>query len=107
VNDPRQIKANPPRAGSSVAVGFVLGALVGAAIGLLLAPGTGTETRRRLAQAGGRLSDAARDALDEARGAANELAQDAKSALETARRDVERGAKSHEPRTTAGADPSG
>ena len=50
--------------GSSVALGLVIGALVGAGIALLLAPRIGKETRRRIADAGGRLSDAARSRFD-------------------------------------------
>ena len=51
---------------SSVALGFVLGSLIGAGLALLLAPGTGRETRRRLAEAGERWSDAARKEIDHA-----------------------------------------
>jgi gas vesicle protein len=69
--------------GFSGVLGFVLGALVGAGIGLLLAPGTGKETRRRIADAGGRLGDAARDAG----GRMGNAARDAGDRLESAVRD--------------------
>lgn len=68
--------------GSSAAVGFVVGALVGAGIALLLAPRTGKETRRRLADAGGRVGDATRGAFDKARDFANDLKPAVKSATE-------------------------
>jgi gas vesicle protein len=86
--------------GSSVAVGFVLGALVGAGIALLLAPRTGKETRRRLAEAGERWGSAARGTLDRARDTARDFAQDAKSAAEGAREAFEHGRRS-DPRTPA------
>jgi gas vesicle protein len=72
----------PEGGGSATAVGFVVGALVGAGIALLLAPRTGKETRQRLADAGGRLGDATRGALDHARDFANDLKPAAKSATE-------------------------
>lgn len=86
-------------AGSSVAIGFVLGTLVGAGVALLLAPRTGKENRRRLADAGGRWGDAVRSKFDQARDTAKDLKQDAKSALEAGREAFEHGQKSHEPRT--------
>jgi gas vesicle protein len=75
--------------GSSVALGFVLGAVVGAGIALLLAPATGMETRQRIADAGRRWRGAARDL-------AEDLRQEAKSVLETAGRDPDRGQETHE-----------
>ena len=89
---------NSPGTGSSVALGFVLGALVGAGAALLLAPRTGKETRRRLADAGRGWGDAARGKLDQVRDTANDLKRDAKSALEAGREAFEHGRKSHEPR---------
>jgi gas vesicle protein len=95
-------------AGSSVAMGFVLGALVGAGIALLLAPGSGRETRQRLADAGRRWGGAARSKLDEAREAANDLQQDAKSALRAGREAFEhRRHNSDEPRPTSPAELKG
>lgn len=79
---------------SSVALGFVLGAVVGAGIALLLAPRTGTETRQRLADAGGRLGDAARNKLNQARDVASGLKHDAASALDAGREAFAEGQKS-------------
>jgi gas vesicle protein len=101
VNERSQVNGTPPGAGSSVALGLVLGALVGAGIALLLAPATGKETRRRLTDAGRRWSGAARNTLDQARDAANNLKQDAKSALEAGRESFEDSQRSREPRPAA------
>jgi len=62
--------------GASLAIGIVLGAVVGAGLALLLAPRTGKETRRRLADAGERWSDAARRQLDRQIDHAGEIASD-------------------------------
>ena len=97
MNENPQVNGTSRGAGSSVAMGFVVGALVGAGIALLLAPGTGKETRQRLADAGRRWGRAARSKLDQARATANDLNQDAKSALEAGREAFEHGQKSHEP----------
>jgi hypothetical protein len=77
-----------PGAASSGAVLFVLGAVVGAGVALLLAPRTGRETRRRLSEAGGRLSDVARRKVHEARVAARELGRDARSEVAAALREA-------------------
>jgi gas vesicle protein len=46
---------------SKVIVGFLVGAAVGGALGLLLAPDKGEETRRKLMEKGGDLSDSIAD----------------------------------------------
>jgi gas vesicle protein len=84
---------------SSAATGFVLGAVVGAGIALLLAPETGKETRRRLTDAGTRLRDVARSRIDQALDTAGDLKQDATSALKAGREAFENGQMSHEPRS--------
>ena len=98
MNDNAQFNGTS-RGGSSVALGLVIGALVGAGIALLLAPRTGRETRRRIADAGGRLGDAARSKLDQARDTASDLKQDTWSALRAGREAFENGQESHEPRS--------
>jgi YtxH-like protein len=49
--------------GGSAVAGFVLGALVGAGIALLLAPATGGETRRKIGETARKLKDAAGERL--------------------------------------------
>ena len=82
---------------SSVALGFALGALVGAGVALLLAPRTGKETRRRLADAGERFGDAARKQVEHAGEIANDIKRNAQSTFEEARRGFEQGQRSHDP----------
>lgn len=92
-----QVNGAPRGAGSSVVMGVVLGAMVGAGIALLLAPGTGKDTRRRLADAGRRWGGAVRSKVDQARNSASDLKQDAKSALGAGREAFEQAQKSREP----------
>lgn len=93
-----QVNSTQGGAVASVTLGFVLGALVGAGIALLLAPGSGSETRDRITDAGRRVRGAARDTVDLARESANDLKLDAKSALDAGREAFEQGRKSHESR---------
>ena len=105
MNENSQIDGTPRTAGSSVATGFVLGAMVGAGITLLLAPETGKQTRQRLTDAGRRWRGAARHKLDQARDIAHELKDDAKSALEAGRGTLERGQQAREPRAVPTTQP--
>ena len=89
------------RGGSPGVVGFVLGALVGAGIALLLAPRTGKETRRGLADAGRRWGGAVRGTLGQAGEAVNDLAQDAKAALDAGREAFEEGRETQDPPPTS------
>ena len=102
-----QLNSPSSGAGASVALGFVLGALVGAGVALLLAPGPGRETRLRVADAGRRWRGVARRRFDEARDAADALRKDAKSALEAGREAFEHGSKTHEPRAESRTEPNG
>jgi gas vesicle protein len=105
VNENPQVNGTPGGSGSSMAMGLVLGAVVGAGIALLLAPASGRETRGRLADAGRRWGGAALDKLDQARTTVTDLKQDATSALEAGREAFEHGQKSHVPRPAPRTDP--
>jgi gas vesicle protein len=79
------VNENTNRSGgttSSIALGFVLGGLVGAGLALLFAPRTGKETRQRLADAGERWSDAARRQMDHAGEIASDIERQARSMTE-------------------------
>ena len=70
---------------SSMMTGFVVGALVGAGIALLLAPASGEDTRRRIGDTAKRLRDTAKDRVGQARETISTLREDARSAIETGR----------------------
>lgn len=72
-------------AGSSV-MSFMMGAVVGASLALLLAPETGAQTRHRLA-------DAAKKMGQKARHSAEDLANDAREAIEHGRQEFQQGTK--------------
>ena len=55
------------RSGASGISGFMLGALVGAGVALLLAPATGTDTRRKVGETVKKLGTAARDRFQQGR----------------------------------------
>jgi len=71
--------------GRSAAVGFLIGATLGAGIALLLAPRSGKQSRRRIAEAGGRLGNAARSQFGKARDLGNDLKRDVASAVQAGR----------------------
>ena len=102
-----QFNGAPRGTGTSVVMGVVFGALVGAGIALLLAPGTGRDTRRRLADTGRRWGGSARNKFDQARNTASDLKQDAKSALVAGREAFKRGQESREPLPTSGTELKG
>jgi gas vesicle protein len=89
VNENQQVNGSRG-AGSSVAMGFLLGAVVGAGVALLLAPEAGKKTRHRIADAGRRWRGAARDMV-------RDLKQEATSALDAARDELEHGLKHETP----------
>lgn len=77
--------------GSNAMMGFVLGAVVGAGIALLLAPATGADTRNRLGDAARKLRQNAGNITDRARNAMSEFKDDARSAVEAGRESFRRG----------------
>lgn len=78
------------RGSSNQFAGFVVGLAVGAGIALLLAPATGSDTRRRLGETASRLGKDARDGMGHAREKMHDLADDAKSALDSGRKAFQR-----------------
>lgn len=96
--------------GSAATMSFVLGALVGAGIALLVAPARGEETRHRVADAARRLRQNAGQKLNQARDTINEFRQDARSAVDQGREAFkqttqQRHEPMHETRPTPGRTP--
>lgn len=76
--------------GASAMTGFMIGALVGAGVALLLAPASGTETRRRLGETTKRLRDQAKDRMGQAKDLMHDVKEDAMSAVESGREAFQR-----------------
>lgn len=83
--------------GSTAAMTFVLGALVGAGIALLMAPAKGEETRHKVADAARRLRQNAGQKLHQARETMNEFREDARSAVDQGREAFKQTAQRPEP----------
>ena len=86
--DGRGMMNNSSMNGASGIVGFVLGAIVGAGVALLLAPATGADTRRRLGQTANRLGSQMKDGVDQAKEHVDGLVDDAKEQLGGLKDDV-------------------
>ena len=97
-------QSNQGNAVTTIAMGFAVGALVGAGVALLLAPATGKDTRQRIVDTGRRLGNAARSGFDQSRDSINELKQDAKAAMAAGRESFERDRNSREPQSVARID---
>ena len=78
------------RGSSNQFAGFLVGLAVGAGIALLLAPASGSDTRRRLGETANRLGKDARDGMGTAREKMHDLADDAKSAIDSGRKAFQR-----------------
>ena len=69
--------------GKNFAIGFLLGALVGAGIALLYAPQSGSETRAMLKEKVDVAREKARDIVDEAKDKAGDIIANAKEQAES------------------------
>lgn len=78
-------ESNVGMRGGSAFTGFVMGALIGAGIALLMAPATGSDTRKRLRETASRLKNAAGSKLGDAQTSLGEIREDAKSAFAAGR----------------------
>ncbi|HEY4064933.1 MAG TPA: YtxH domain-containing protein [Puia sp.] len=63
---------------SKVLVGFLVGAAVGGALGILLAPDKGEETRRKIREKGADLGDSLSEWGDSVKSKFNDVVNDAK-----------------------------
>lgn len=86
---------------SSPMMGFLLGAVVGAGLALLLAPAPGTETRGRIGEVAKKLRHNAGRTLEHARDTLSEFKDEAKSAVDHGREAFKRGTQ-NEPASTMG-----
>ena len=87
--------------GASAMSGFLMGAILGAGIALLLAPATGTDTRRRLGEVARKVRDTASDRMGSVRDSINDLKGDAESAI-AGGRDAYRQSRASHPSPTTG-----
>jgi uncharacterized membrane protein YccC len=83
MNDDRPTTHDSPN--YAPAIGFVLGAVVGAGLALLMAPASGEKTRRHLANTARRMGRDARETFENTREAASGLTADVKSAIDAGR----------------------
>lgn len=70
--------------------GFLIGAVVGAAVALLVAPGSGADTRRRLGETTKRLRDTASDKLEDMKNTFREGAKQVQQAVSEGREEYRR-----------------
>lgn len=82
--------------GGNFVSGLIFGAAVGAALGIIFAPRSGSETRRQLADSSGKLREGAMRTYEQARDGANAAVSKARTAydrgrdaFDRTRRDVE------------------
>ena len=64
-----------------LSVAFLLGAVIGAGVALMFAPAPGTETRKRLAEVGGRAIETGKKLVEESREKVTKAAEVAKTKL--------------------------
>jgi gas vesicle protein len=69
--------------GAEFLAGVIIGGLIGAAVGLLMAPQPGEETREQLREKGIELRERVVELSEEARKKAGELGEEGRTALET------------------------
>jgi len=69
---------------------FIVGALVGAGLALLLAPAAGRDTRRRLGDSAKKIGDGARNAIGRTRDSVRGIKEDARSAMQRGREEYRR-----------------
>ena len=77
--------SNESNRGSSMMMGFMLGAVVGASLALIMAPATGEETRRRIGDTARKLGREGRHRFDQARETVSGLRDDAQHVIDSGR----------------------
>ena len=91
----KQGTAPTPGRSNAPLVCFILGTAIGAGVALLLAPASGSETRRRIGETSRRFGSRVRSGVDQARGHLSGLKQDVEAAVASGRESFarERGAR--------------
>lgn len=69
---------------STVTITFIAGVVVGAALGILLAPASGKETREKLMKKGGQIRDTVSDMVDDAKKMATDATETVRNVRDTA-----------------------
>jgi gas vesicle protein len=69
---------------------FLVGAIIGAGVAILLAPATGTETRRRIGVKAQQLGNGAKDVIGRTRSTIAGIKEDATSAIRAGRESFQR-----------------
>ncbi len=64
-----------------LSVAFLMGAVIGAGVALMFAPAPGQETRRRLAEVGGKAIETGKKIVEEGKGKVAQVAETAKTKL--------------------------
>ena len=85
-----------PRTNKAINPQFMVGALVGAGIALLLAPANGRDTRKRVGSAAQKLGTNAKNVVGKTRHFVEGIKQDATSAMKSGRDEFQRSQRSRE-----------
>ena len=80
-----QGRPHMPAQGNAPLVGFIVGAAVGAGVALLLAPASGSETRRRIGETSRHLGSSVRNGVVQARRQVSGLKHDVEAAVASGR----------------------
>ena len=81
----KQGTSQMPGRSNAPLVCFMLGTAIGAGIALLMAPASGSETRRRIGETSRRFGSRVRNGVDEARGHLSGLKHDVEAAVASGR----------------------